>query len=50
LTFLDVCQNRGRYYLELVSDLGLTNLEIVYLFKDISAVAAALVHKTITRE
>jgi len=50
LSFLYVCQNSRRNDLKLVSDFGLTDLEVVYLLKDVSAITAALVHKTVARE
>jgi hypothetical protein len=50
LTLLNVGQNGRRNNLELVRDLGLTDLEIVYLLKHICAVAAALVHETVAGE
>lgn len=50
LTLLNVGQNGRRNNLKLVSDLGLTDLEVVYLLKHICAVAAALVHETVAGE
>ena len=50
MTLLNVGQNGRRNNLKLVRDLGLTDLEVVYLLKHICAVAAALVHETVPGE
>jgi hypothetical protein len=47
LALLDVGQDGRGNYLELVSNFGLTDLEVVDLLKDVSAVASTLVHETI---